>query len=121
MNSCVVAFTRFADVCILFFKQKTAYELRISDWSSDVCSSDLRLGGAEELQLGLQPLGRVVAAVGGDEQRRRRHEGQGADDDLLGRRGGCRCRPEAGTEGGNPDRRTQRDLLELPQHSSSPC
>src|SRR3546814_5559129 len=28
-----------------FFKQKTAYEMRISDWSSDVCSSDLgRLG-----------------------------------------------------------------------------
>src|SRR3546814_11145681 len=26
----------------LFFKQKTSYELRISDWSSDVCSSDLR-------------------------------------------------------------------------------
>src|SRR3546814_3702531 len=25
-----------------FFKQKTAYEVRISDWSSDVCSSDLR-------------------------------------------------------------------------------
>src|SRR3546814_5997694 len=25
----------------IFFKQKTAYELRISDWSSDVCSSDL--------------------------------------------------------------------------------
>src|SRR3546814_1110285 len=28
-----------------FFKQKTAYEMRISDWSSDVCSSDLRLVG----------------------------------------------------------------------------
>src|SRR3546814_5183329 len=27
--------------CIFFFKQNTAYELRISDWSSDVCSSDL--------------------------------------------------------------------------------
>src|SRR3546814_3102123 len=27
--------------CFFFFKQKTAYELRISDWSSDVCSSDL--------------------------------------------------------------------------------
>src|SRR3546814_8248324 len=27
----------------LFFKQKTAYEMRISDWSSDVCSSDLLL------------------------------------------------------------------------------
>src|SRR3546814_1164574 len=26
---------------LVFFKQKTAYELRISDWSSDVCSSDL--------------------------------------------------------------------------------
>src|SRR3546814_19180068 len=28
-------------VFFFFFKQKTAYELRISDWSSDVCSSDL--------------------------------------------------------------------------------
>src|SRR3546814_10875024 len=28
-------------VFIFFFKQKTAYEMRISDWSSDVCSSDL--------------------------------------------------------------------------------
>src|SRR3546814_9829135 len=28
-------------VCIFFFKQKTAYGLRISDWSSDVCASDL--------------------------------------------------------------------------------
>src|SRR3546814_11874663 len=27
---------------LFFFKQKTAYEMRISDWSSDVCSSDLR-------------------------------------------------------------------------------
>src|SRR3546814_3488753 len=29
---------------VFFFKQKTAYELRISDWSSDVCSSDLVAG-----------------------------------------------------------------------------
>src|SRR3546814_4624178 len=29
-------------VIFFFFKQKTAYEMRISDWSSDVCSSDLR-------------------------------------------------------------------------------
>src|SRR3546814_14462244 len=28
---------------IFFFKQKTAYEMRISDWSSDVCSSDLNI------------------------------------------------------------------------------
>src|SRR3546814_9783829 len=31
-------------VCFFFFKQKTAYEMRISDWSSDVCSSDLIAG-----------------------------------------------------------------------------
>src|SRR3546814_1053499 len=35
-----------------FFKQKTAYEMRISDWSSDVCSSDLRL----------EPVGDLVEA-----------------------------------------------------------
>src|SRR3546814_17422350 len=43
-------------VCIVFFfKQKTAYEMRISDWSSDVCSSDLvqvqaagAVGGADQ-------------------------------------------------------------------------
>src|SRR3546814_14166279 len=28
---------------VFFFKQKTAYEMRISDWSSDVCSSDLQI------------------------------------------------------------------------------
>src|SRR3546814_9710206 len=34
-----------------FFKQKTAYEMRISDWSSDVCSSDLlAAGGRVELR-----------------------------------------------------------------------
>src|SRR3546814_986365 len=34
---CVYLFSMF----VFFFKQKTAYEMRISDWSSDVCSSDL--------------------------------------------------------------------------------
>src|SRR3546814_7079467 len=42
------------------FKQKTAYEMRISDWSSDVCSSDLaRLGGARVTWI--YPYGRSVA------------------------------------------------------------
>src|SRR3546814_20737208 len=36
-----------------FFKQKTAYEMRISDWSSDVCSSDLCLGGNGYVEEGL--------------------------------------------------------------------
>src|SRR3546814_10030130 len=43
----------FGVVLFFFFKQKTAYELRISDWSSDVCSSDLPpaglLGGPADL------------------------------------------------------------------------
>src|SRR3546814_1202288 len=46
-------------VLFCFFKQKTAYEMRISDWSSDVCSSDLRgkrpalrRGGAGEADVG---------------------------------------------------------------------
>src|SRR3546814_1932792 len=35
----------FVVLVFFFFKQKTAYEMRISDWSSDVCSSDLPVAG----------------------------------------------------------------------------
>src|SRR3546814_12066226 len=65
---------------LFFFKQKTAYEVRISDWSSDVCSSDLVVGevtggerlGAERLEAidhhGLGRLGRqALAPVSGGE------------------------------------------------------
>src|SRR3546814_4531352 len=41
--------------CVFFFKQKTAYEMRISDWSSDVCSSDLADGAAGELRTARHP------------------------------------------------------------------
>src|SRR3546814_7704778 len=45
MYSSVVYRDGYGGFCIpflfFFFKQKTAYEMRISDWSSDVCSSDL--------------------------------------------------------------------------------
>src|SRR3546814_4858972 len=37
----LVMFVLLSIFCVFFFKQKTAYEWRISDWSSDVCSSDL--------------------------------------------------------------------------------
>src|SRR3546814_9880709 len=40
MYVCMMFFFLFC-----FFKQKTAYEMRISDWSSDVCSSDLQKAG----------------------------------------------------------------------------
>src|SRR3546814_17757544 len=45
---------------VLFFKQKTAYEMRISDWSSDVCSSDLRR---------IEMVGRVDRSLRDKEQR----------------------------------------------------
>src|SRR3546814_8723908 len=41
---------------VFFFKQKTAYEMRISGWSSDVCSSDL-------VEIGLES---VIAGIGRD-------------------------------------------------------
>src|SRR3546814_2049083 len=39
----IIYLLAFILVLFFFFKQKTAYEMRISDWSSDVCSSDLFL------------------------------------------------------------------------------
>src|SRR3546814_3240977 len=41
MYMCLLFFSYFS--VVFFFKQKTAYEMRISDWSSDVCSSDLEV------------------------------------------------------------------------------
>src|SRR3546814_20826982 len=48
--------------CMFFFKQKTAYELRISDWSSDVCSSDL-LAVRVQLDRGLADRRRFVEVL----------------------------------------------------------
>src|SRR3546814_11843482 len=58
-------------VIFLFFKQNTAYEMRISDWSSDVCSSDL------------------LARIGPVDARR-----EGTDSASLDRVGGSRLRLE---------------------------
>src|SRR3546814_5582379 len=59
-----------------FFKQKTAYEMRISDWSSDVCSSDLAEKGHSLLMAGrdsllhLQRRTACAAKIGRSEERR---------------------------------------------------
>src|SRR3546814_3229445 len=42
---CLVCVAERVMGVFVFFKQKTAYEMRISDWSSDVCSSDLGQNG----------------------------------------------------------------------------
>src|SRR3546814_5629663 len=50
---CSYSVERCLLVCVsyvFFFKQKTAYEMRISDWSSDVCSSDLLVSGKQSLR-----------------------------------------------------------------------
>src|SRR3546814_3944987 len=57
-----------SDACaFVFFKQKAAYEMRISDWSSDVCSSDLRHRGADRGGAGralFRPRHRLPAGAG---------------------------------------------------------
>src|SRR3546814_4934274 len=48
-----------------FFKQKTAYEMRISDWSSDVCSSDLLVRVADRHATNAQDLCERISAASG--------------------------------------------------------
>src|SRR3546814_6581002 len=53
-------------LCVWFlfcFKQKTAYEMRISDWSSDVCSSDLLIAGTWVVMARRARLDRDIAAA----------------------------------------------------------
>src|SRR3546814_5365243 len=81
-------------LCFFFFKQETAYEMRISDWSSDVCSSDLLPGHRagvvaravyEDEALGGHRLGILIdahevggAALGGSAQRLLQDGGEAA-------------------------------------------
>src|SRR3546814_10902887 len=49
-----------------FFKQKTAYEMRISDWSSDVCSSDLddAIGETRRRAVHIDGVGELASRIG---------------------------------------------------------
>src|SRR3546814_8231167 len=62
MSVCILK--RRCCVFVFFFKQKTAYELRISDWSSDVCSSDL--GALARADLSAEAYHRFVWHVAAD-------------------------------------------------------
>src|SRR3546814_1868801 len=52
-------------MCFFFFKQKTEYEMRISDWSSDVCSSDLIARLRRVFDLAADPVA-IAADLGAD-------------------------------------------------------
>src|SRR3546814_1142895 len=65
-------------VYCFFFKQKTAYEMRISDWSSDVCSSDLSPG--QRALSGLRPGAQATQSAGSRCRRRGRAGRAGKQD-----------------------------------------
>src|SRR3546814_16416599 len=73
-----------------FFKQKTAYEMRISDWSSDVCSSDLPLFLGPGPRRDPQRLARQPVIEPLERPRRRRQPGDRAE---IERRRFARERP----------------------------
>src|SRR3546814_4501193 len=101
-----------------FFKQKTAYEMRISDWSSDVCSSDLvgivafedAMGAAhrhcEEYSWGEGNMG-LDRDIGGDQDKGSRQENQGASE-LRRTVRYQRHQRDAGNEAENQDRKSTR-------------
>src|SRR3546814_7840541 len=88
----------FVLIFFFFFKQKTAYEMRISDWSSDVCSSDLAADDVHRHFVGAAVLGPAqradragdagmqVAAGAGDDARGRSEERR------VGQEGVSTCR-----------------------------
>src|SRR3546814_2162433 len=87
----------FYGVCwcrvLFFFKQKTAYEMRISDWSSDVCSSDLpdhlalplRFAAGTARELGARSVGLIAPYLAYMRQDRRFSPGQAVSAPLFAR------------------------------------
>src|SRR3546814_11284494 len=94
---------------IFFFKQKTAYELRISDWSSDVCSSDLHghdrgRGRAAAVRRG-HAAGRFVRGRRSSQHSHQIDEGEDADPDDVEEMPEQRQAREAATHVGRSEER----------------
>src|SRR3546814_7368422 len=107
-----------------FFKQKTAYDMRISDWSSDVCSSDLRRAVGQLLP-GRSPGRPPLRAQPHRRDERRHPAGDRTQGPGLGRTGHgepfapcySRLLPRGSlprTAAGSPQRRRRRLSLRLP-------
>src|SRR3546814_10058211 len=104
---CIVLSFYVFVVCFFFFKQKTAYEVRISDWSSDVCSSDLvgaiPPGQSEEIALASCRSRYARAAAGPRQARPQARTDAHASGALSGRAA------EAASEDGEEHRRRAAD------------
>src|SRR3546814_1500455 len=101
----------FFIVYFFFFKQKTAYEMRISDWSSDVCSSDLLHRRTGTRRRSLRPAGGRTAAPARDAALRRRLRRAHRDPARFLRRDAARRR-SAGLHG-------QTDVNDTPDFRST--
>src|SRR3546814_3995960 len=94
---------------IFFFKQKTAYEMRISDWSSDVCSSDLaalaalarrgETGEGERVDVAMLDVSVAALAnqemnylVSGATPTRKGNKHPRSEEQRVGKEGGSTCR-----------------------------
>src|SRR3546814_7363402 len=105
-------------VVFFFFKQKTAYEMRISDWSSDVCSSDLRdqeqhdsAGDTETVEADAERVEDIVPEQREDDQDQRR------DADGAQRHRACVRRARPRRQPGI-DRRAARRIDRSEEHTS---
>src|SRR3546814_5179907 len=84
-----------------FFKQKTAYEMRISDWSSDVCSSDLRPRAQDRGPEALRDPG------GQDDEEGEKYRVEEAQSVGVEHRGKRRRRRDHGGERGDPKKQAR--------------
>src|SRR3546814_4660454 len=88
--------------CFLFFKQKTAYEMRISDWSSDVCSSDLLHLTVGQAQQRILHAGRRLGHRAGRDNRRGRIAGlflaENGGELLIAASGEPECQDQGGEQ-----------------------
>src|SRR3546814_20430937 len=98
---------------VFFFKQKTAYEMRISDWSSDVCSSDLGETDQHEADIVDRRISEQALDVLLPDRADRAENARGErqeDDDLLPRRD----RRTPGAHRIDPDAHQTRNRRDLP-------
>src|SRR3546814_20369107 len=96
--------------CFFFFKQKTAYDMRISDWSSDVCSSDLQWGA---IPVPRQLIGQAQLFVREAAARNRQEKEAGPE-------GRTQARSARGRQGDEVRRRSARGAA-CRRLSAAPC